>query len=180
LLCVDRLTGETTRVSVSSDGTQANGGCVEWNTVLTFGPAISADGRYVAFNSAGDIFVYDRLTGETTRVSISSDGTQANGGSWLSAISADGRYVAFVSDATNLVEGVINGYENIYVHDRVMGKTTLVSVSIDMMGGYDSVWGSSISADGRYMAFGSSAGNLVEGDTNGVGDVFVIDLGRIK
>jgi Tol biopolymer transport system component len=193
----DRLTEKTTRVSVASDGTQPNGVCSSYVWSLIHGPSISADGRYVAFSSTAtnlvdvfteypDIYIYagiyvhDRLTGETMLVSVSSDGSQANGGSSLAAISGDGRYVAFVSDATNLVEGVINGYENIYVHDRISGKTTLVSVSINMLGGYNDLWGSSISADGRYIAFASSADNLVEGDTNGASDIFVIDLWASK
>ncbi len=109
-------------------------------------------------------------------MSVSSDGTQANGSSWLHAISADGRYVAFSSIATNLVKGVTHGYESIYLHDRVTGETKFVSISNYVTNGYERFWGSSISADGRYIAFGSSADNLVEGDTNGVSDIFVRDL----
>jgi Tol biopolymer transport system component len=104
--------GTTTRVSVASDGTQGNSGSA-WS-------AISADGRYVAFDSSAtnlvpgdtngvlDVFIHDRQTGQTSRVSVASDGTQGNGASHLPAISADGRYVAFTSFATNLVPGDTN------------------------------------------------------------------------
>jgi len=193
----DRLTGETIRASVASDGTQANRDCGFYPTFLIFGPSISADGRYAVFSSFAtnlvegfteyeniwgysSIYVHDLVTGETSLVSISSDGTQANGSSWLHAISADGRYVAFSSIATNLVEGVTDGYESIYLHDRVTGETKFVSISNYVTNGYERFWGSSISADGRYIAFASSADNLVEGDTNGVSDIFVRDLGTSK
>jgi WD40 repeat protein len=172
----DRVTGETTVVSVSSDGTQENGGA---------NPVISADGRYVAFSSIADnlvkgdtnrvqdCFVHDRVTGETTRVSVANDGTQGNSNSGVPSISGDGRYVAFNSDATNLLEGVTNG--GVFVHDRVTGKTALASIASDgtQGGGLFPV----ISADGRYVAFGSFSDNLVEGDTNEDLDVFVRDLG---
>jgi Tol biopolymer transport system component len=193
----DRMTGETTRVSVASDGTQANGTCAFYALAPIFGPSISADGLYVAFSSNAtnlvkgfteypdiyinaSIYVHNQVTGETTLVSVSSDGTQANGCSWLHAISADGRYVVFSSDATNLVDGVIDGNTNIYMHDRVTGSTTLVSVSGYGQRAYNDYWGSSISADGRYLAFSSDASNLVDGDTNGVPDIFVIDLWASK
>jgi Tol biopolymer transport system component len=182
----DRVTGETTRVSVASDGTQANGACATigcW--CILSGLSISPDGRYIAFHSDStnlvegdtngftDIFVHDRLTGETQRVSAASDGTQGNGGSSIPTISRDGRYVAFISDSTNLVEGVTNG--GIFVHDRVTGKTTVVSVSSDGTQGNEGAGYPSISADGRYVAFSSFSNNLVEGDINGDSDCFVHD-----
>jgi Tol biopolymer transport system component len=193
----DQLTGETTRVSVASDGAQANGNCSFYVMALVFGPSISSDGRYVAFSSAATnlvegfteypdvymyagIYVHNQVTGETTLVSVSSNGTQANGSSWLHAISADGRYVAFSSTATNLVEGVTDGYESLYLHDRLTGETKYVSISNYVTNGDERFWGSSISADGRYIAFASSANNLVEGDTNRVSDIFVRDLGTGK
>ena len=118
-----------TRVSVNSAGNQANAATLAE-------PAISGDGRFVAFvsnatnlvagdsNNVGDIFVHDRQTGATTRVSINSSGGQANGASSDPAISADGRYVAFVSSATNLVTGDTNGVSDVFVHDRQTGVTT--------------------------------------------------------
>ncbi|MFJ5695519.1 TolB family protein [Arthrobacter sp. NPDC093125] len=125
----DRVTGSTERISVTDDGTQANG-------IGSFNPAISADGRYVAFGSFADnlvpgdtsfydIFVRDRVTGSTERVSVASDGTQANENSLgldeslrAPAISGDGRYVAFTSRASNLVPGDTNGVPDVFVRDR--------------------------------------------------------------
>jgi uncharacterized repeat protein (TIGR01451 family) len=176
----DRTTGVTRRVSVSSNGTQANYHSSER-------PAISADGRYVAFtnyasnliigdtNGEGDIYIHDCITGETLRVSVASDGTQGNGASYEPSISTDGRYVAFVSWATNLVnEGTMDHY-NIYVHDQVTGETELVSVASDGTQGNGSSFNTAISAEGRYVTFYSEATNLVENDTNGRDDVFVHD-----
>jgi Tol biopolymer transport system component len=187
----DRVTGETTRVSVASDGTQANGASAYINCFcIRTGLSISADGRYVAFhsdadnlvkgdtNGVTDIFVHDLVTGETTLVSVSSDGTQGNRSSFSSKISKDGRYVAFSSDATNLVEGATNG--GTFLHDRLTGETTLASVSNDWIQGNDDFSCSSISADGRYEAFFSSEDNLVEDDTNVTSDVFVRYLGMGK
>ena len=157
------------RVSVASSGVQGNGrSCC---------PSISADGRFVAFaseasnlvpgdtNGAWDVFVYDRQTGEITRVSVASDGAQGNGDSGGPAISADGRFVAFYSSASNLVPGDTNGVEDVFVHDRLTGQTTRVSVASDGAQGNDLSWQPSISADGRFVAFASRASNLVPGDT---------------
>jgi hypothetical protein len=175
----DRETGETTRVSVASDGSEGNE-YSEW-------PSISADGRYVAFYSKAnnlvsgdtnvmyDVFVHDRETRQTTRVSIASDGSQGNGNSQSSSISADGRYVAFGSYASNLVGGDTNGRGDVFVHDRETGETTRVSVASDGSQGYGDSFAGSISADGRYVAFGSEANNLVEDDTNGKRDIFIHD-----
>ena len=175
--------GLTTRVSVDSAGNQANGG--------SFAPAISADGRFVAFhsvatdlvggdtNGVGDIFVHDRQTGLTTRVSVDSVGNQANGDSNFAAISADGRFVAFHSVATNLLGAGVdtNGTTDIFVHDLQTGLTTRVSVDSAGNQANDHSVLAAISADGRFVAFESFATNLlgVGGDTNGVWDVFVHD-----
>jgi Tol biopolymer transport system component len=177
----DLQTNTTTRVSIASDGTQGNANSSN-------SPSISADGRYVAFpsnasnlvagdtNGRSDIFVRDRQTGTTTRISIASDGTQGNGNSAFPSISADGRYVAFVSYASNLVPGDTNGVWDIFVRDRQANTTTRVSVASDGTQGNDSSYTSpSISADGRYVAFLSFASNLVPGDTNATIDVFVRD-----
>jgi len=113
--------------------------------------------------------------GDTIRVSLASDGTQGNYYSRDLSISADGRYVAFASYASNLVSGDTNGTPDVFIHDRQDGGTTRVSVASDgTQGNWDS-WYSSISADGRYVAFYSGASNLVSGDTNGTDDVFVHD-----
>jgi Tol biopolymer transport system component len=179
----DRDTGETARLSMAFDGAQGNG--------LSAYPFVSGDGRYVAFiswasnlvpgdtNGTSDIFVHDRDTGETTRVSVASDGTQGNGqsGQWHHAISADGRYVAFRSFASNLVPGDTNNNHDIFVHDRETGETTRVSVASDGTEGNGFSSDADISADGRYVAFESTANNLVPGDTNNSFDVFVHDQG---
>jgi Tol biopolymer transport system component len=170
----DRMTGETTRVSVSSDGSQGND--------LSQNPSISGDGRYVAFESWAtnlvlgdtnllrDTFVHDRLTGETSRVSVASDGTQANGNPSNPIISADGRYVAFESWASNLVVGDTNSANDIFVHDRLTGETSRLSVASDGTQGNNYSWYPSISADGRSVVYYSFADNLVVGDTNNTCD----------
>jgi Tol biopolymer transport system component len=178
----DRQTGQTTRVSVASDGTQANN--------FSFEPSISADGRYVAFmswannlvsgdtNGDWDIFVHDRQTGATIRVSVATGGGQAAGRSQRPSISADGRYVAFASSASNLVSGDTNNHPDIFVHDRQTGVTMRVSVASDGTQTYVFSFDPSISADGRYVAFGSEADNLVSGDTNGRYDIFVREMNK--
>ncbi|MEW6747924.1 MAG: calcium-binding protein [Planctomycetota bacterium] len=181
VFCHDRLTAETTRVSVDSSGVQGNDS--------SFRPSISADGRYVAFKSLAtnlvtgdtndviDIFVHDRSTGETTRVSVDSAGNEADGrcGGYSPSISADGRCVAFSSEATNLVPDDRNGYEDVFVHDRSTGETTRVSVDSAGNEAIGASWYPSISGDGRYVAFMGSATNLVLGDTNYEFDIFVHD-----
>jgi hypothetical protein len=127
-----------------------------------------------------DIFVHDRKTGRTERVSVSSRGEQANGNSAGPSISADGRYVAFGSGASNLVKGDTNGRTDVFVRDWLKGKTERVSVRSDgsqvAEGGFsDSLSASFISEDGRFVAFVSSGTDLVPGDTNGVTDVFLRD-----
>jgi len=177
----DRGTGQTTRVSVDSSGAQGNN-----NSEY---PAISADGRFVAFmslatnlvagdtNGVMDVFVHDRGTGQTTRVSVASGGAQGNGTSAVPAISADGRFVAFYSYANNLVPGDTNRRSDVFIHDRGTGQTTRVSVASGEAQANDSSEYPAISADGRFVAFESYADNLVAGDTNGVDDIFVRDRG---
>ena len=176
----DRQTGQTTRVSVASNGSQAN--------ASSSSGRLSADGRFVAFasvasnlvpgdtNGTNDVFVRDRQTGETTRVSVASDGSQGTYGGDSPALSADGRYVAFSTTASNFVAGDTNGVRDVFVHDRQAGRTTRVSVASDGSEANDhtGIVGG-LSADGRYVAFQSSASNLVVGDTNGVQDAFVHD-----
>ena len=180
----DCVTGRTTRVSVGRGGRQGNGASAS--------AAISADGRFVAFTSAAsnlvghdtnvtsDVFVHDRSTGRTRRVSVSSAGVEGNRDSEEPAISAHGRYVAFTSDASNLVAGDTNRIADVFVHDRNTGRTTRVSVSSGeaQAAGFPTGTGSNspaISADGRYVAFHSEAQNLVRRDTNDTFDIFVRD-----
>jgi len=168
---------ETTRVSVDSSG-------VEGNSCSVF-PAISADGEIVAFwsiasnlvagdtNVRADVFVHDRSTGLTERVSVDSSGVQGNRDSYAPAISADGQIVAFWSAASNLVAGDTNGYEDVFVHDRSTGLTKRVSVDSSGAQGNDHSFAARISAHGQIVAFQSLASNLVTGDTNGTWDGFV-------
>ena len=128
-------------------------------------PAISADGRFVAFssdatnlvpgdtNGTADVFVRDRQTGTTRRVSVGSGGAQGNGLSVDPAISADGRFVAFASDATNLVPGDTNGADDVFVRDRQTGTTRRVSVGSGGAQGDRVSFDPAISADGRFVAF---------------------------
>ena len=110
------------------------------------------------------------------RVSVSSSGAQANGSSGGGFMSSNARYVAFMSNASNLVPGDTNGLEDIFLRDRRNGTTVLASVSSSGAQANGFCYSPSVSDDGRYVAFTSSATNLVPGDTNGVWDVFVRDL----
>ncbi|RQV98619.1 calcium-binding protein, partial [bacterium] len=171
--------GSTSRVSVSSTGTQADDSSLF--------PSISADGRIVVFasyasnlvsgdiNDMSDIFVHDRLNGTTNRVSVSSIGVQGNLHSIGPSISADGRYVAFESYSSDLVIGDTNGVSDVFVHDTSTGSTSLISVNSSNQQGNNHSRFPSISNDGRYVAFQSSANNLVANDTNGYNDIFVRD-----
>jgi Tol biopolymer transport system component len=169
-----------TRVSVDSSGAEANGG--------SFAPAISSDGRFVAFqsdatnlvegdtNAATDVFVRDLVAGTTVRVSVSSSAGEGDGPSTTPSISGDGRFVAFQSLATDLVPGDTNQASDVFVYDRQQARIHQVSLnSLGLEGDAASVE-PSISADGRWAAFVSSATNLVHGDLNGHDDVFVRDL----
>jgi Tol biopolymer transport system component len=128
-------------------------------------------------NGKSDIFVRDLELGETTRVSVSVDGGDANDNSSTPSISADGRYVAFQSRATNLVlEPPPNNLDCVYVRDLLLGETVLASgapggVPADGAAGWPD-----ISGDGRHVSFSSVATNIVPGDGNGLRDVFVRDL----
>src|SRR5262249_50444215 len=124
----------------------------------------------------------DVRTGKTTRVSVTSRGAQGVGkrysnGSNAPVISSDGRYVAFHSDMTNLVPRDTNKVFDIFVHDRVTGKTQRVSVSsAGRQANQESLAGASFSADDRFLAFTSLATNLVTNDHNEITDVFIRDL----
>ena len=155
----DRRTGRTERVSVSSWGAEADSWC--WL------PSISADGRFVAFesdasnlvpgdtNQQWDIFVHDRETGLTERVSVSSEGAESNAGSSEPSISADGRFVAFESKASNLVPGDTNGCVDVFVYDRQTARTERASVSFEGAEASWDNWEPAISAHGRFVAFKS-------------------------
>ncbi len=192
----DRVTGTIERVSDPPDGLPVNG--------PSNNPSISGDGRYAAFasfasnlipgdtNGTGDIFVHDRTTGVTERISVTSDGVEGDLGvgpvepallfhdsAWAPSISADGRHVSFSSAFANLVPGDDNRTWDVFVHDRETRTTERVSVASDGAQGEREAWSSSVSADGRHVAFYGFASNLVPGDTNGDGDIFVRDRGPV-
>jgi len=172
--------GITDRVSVATGGTEANDSSQN--------PAISADGRYVAFksdatnlvsgdnNGIADIFVRDRQLGTTVRVSVATDGTEANNIIFDPEISTDGRYVVFTSLADNLVSGDTNGSYDVFLHDLQTNATTRVSVASDGSEGDNNSNFSNISSNGRYVVFSSSATNLAPNDTNNNGDIFIHDI----
>jgi hypothetical protein len=166
LACAGPADAQITRVSVASDGTEANGG--SWH------PAISADGRFVAFVSnatnldpgGSGLFVHDRQTGETRRI--------APHPSSGPSISDDGRYVAFLSGAS-LVPEKTSVWDDVFVWDQQTAQMKRVSVASDESQANLFSAAPAISGDGRYVAFSSLASNLVPGDTNGIWDVFVHD-----
>lgn len=166
----DRVAGTTKRVSVSSTGAQVSGSSRE--------PDISADGSIVAFvsdafelvpndaNGAADIFVRDLAADTTARVSVRADGGEADMLSATPVLSDDGNVVAFVSAASNLVAGDTNGKSDVFVHVRSTHTTERVSVtSTGGEANNHSMGRPALSADGRFVAFGSSATNLVSGST---------------
>lgn len=172
----DRTSGERTLISTTPSGVAGNDS--------SFLADVSADGRYVAFvsyaddlvagdtNKYADVFIRDLQTGDLTRVTVSSDGTQANAGTYNAAI-ADGRYVTFSSIADNLVEDDSNYAEDVFLHDMQTGETTLVSRGGNLPSLYPD-----ISADGRYVAF-TSMSRLAAGDANNYCDVWG-ELGGVQ
>ncbi|MCB9433503.1 MAG: PD40 domain-containing protein, partial [Ardenticatenaceae bacterium] len=175
----DRQVGTTSRVSVDSSGSEGND--------YSFAPSISSDGRFVAFqsrasnlvsgdsNGAYDIFVHDQQMGTTSRVSVDSNGSEANGESLNASISGDGRFVAFQSRASNLVSDDTNNAVDIFVHDLQTRTTSRVSVDSNGNQGNGPILIPSISSDGRFVTYQSSASNLVSGDSNFRSDIFVHD-----
>jgi len=163
----------TARVSVDSSGAQVSGGCA-W-------ASLSADGRYVAFQSLSaslvandqnqlyDAFVHDRVTGITERVSVDSSGAESDGNSYRPVLSADGRFVAFVSNATNLDPNDQYRQADVFVRDRLNGTTELVSLGTFGNQADDASGPPAISADGRFVAFECLAKNLDPTDLNGNG-----------
>jgi Tol biopolymer transport system component len=170
----------TVRVSLDSSGGEADAPSYE--------PAISADGRYVVFssaatnlvagdgNGAADIFRRDLQTGTTIRISVSSAGAQADGGSYHPRISADGNVVAFMSTATNLVPGDTNGFMDVFVRNVSAGSTVRASVAPSGGQADGPSYNPSLSADGVMVAFDTTATNLGGAKSLGYSDVYVRDL----
>lgn len=175
----DLAGGTTEMVSVDSNGVHADG--------RSRANSISADGRFVTFESVAgnlmahdlngdsDIFVRDRLLGTTTPVSVSSAGIQGNGNSEVSVLSPDGRFVVFRSRADNLVPGDTNGEWDIFLRDLVSGSTERVNLGPGGAQAHGDSYTTSISEGGRFVLFSSLASDLVPGDVNGQRDVFVRD-----
>lgn len=179
IFMLDRTKGRLELVSRSGSG--ANG-----NARSEF-PTLSADGRWVAFQSRAtnlitgdnntfqDVFVKDRQTGTVRRASVGASGVQARGGSDASMISANGLFVVYQSFATNLVAGDTNGCWDVFLYDMTTRVTRCLSLNpAGRTGNGDSV-GPLISQDGRWVAFSSYAADLVPDDGNQDQDVFLAD-----
>jgi Tol biopolymer transport system component len=181
----DRQTGTTIRVSVSSAGLETP------NAQDSNSPSISADGRYIAFDSFAtnlvtddtdfnyDVFVRDVDTSTTTRVSLVNQGGAPEAFAWAQSvapsISGDGRYVAFSSGAEDLVAGDDNGWLDVFLHDRTTGITRRISTSFDGVQGDFAASAADISGNGLIVAYHSSASTIIAGDSNFLDDVFVAD-----
>jgi len=191
----------TIRVSVANDGAQATGSSAS----ESYYSAMSADGRFVVFasratnlvasdtNATADIFLRDTCVGvssctpATVRVSLDSAGDEANAESFLPGMSADGRFVVFTSWATDMVPDDTSGGHDVFVRDTCRGATASCTpsnrrVSVGSNGaqanqnsGGPATGGASISGDGRFVAFGSRATNLVGGDNVGQFEIFLYD-----
>lgn len=176
----------TARVSLAPGGAEANG--------ASFRPVISGNGLLVAFrsnatnlvandtNGLPDIFLFDRSQGQTARVNVAGDGTQANAEDPDApnrniALGFDGRYIAFDTRASNLVANDNNNVSDVFVHSRSPQGNTTVRVSVSSAGvqGNAASYYPSMSDNGRYIVFESTASNLVANDTNGRTDIFLHD-----
>jgi Tol biopolymer transport system component len=177
----DRKVGLTERISLTSDEAQID------QDAFTKRPAISVDGRFVVFYSnaqalspdaAADtynIYLRDRQEAETLLLTRGYDAAPANGDSVYPTISADGNWVAYYSFASNLVVSDTNHASDVFLYSRLSQETWRVSVDSSGAQGNNLSDLAAISADGRYVAFYSSASNLVPGDTNRAPDIFVHD-----
>jgi len=183
LYACDLATGVNELVSVGSNGLQ-----VTCPTGCTFSEefSVSFDGRFVAFvtnasfdplDTVGwdDVYVRDRLLGQTERVSLTTTGTQITGWSWSPAISGDGRFVAFVSDAPNMIPGSTSYSLDVFVRDRVAGTTELLTINALGVAGGWAEWSPRISPNGRFVAFASVANGYVASDFDNGPDAFVRD-----
>lgn len=179
----DMVTGAVLLVSLNTLGVAANS--------VSYGAAVNADGRYVAFLSAAsdlvagdangliDVFLRDMVTGQISLVSLTADARQANGSALnRAAISADGRYVAFDSNAANLIASDTNARDDVFLKDMLTGALIRVTEGAngeEMGGGFEGTLKPAISADGHYVVFATKAA-LLAGDTNGAMDVYRKDV----
>ena len=180
----DRVAGTVERVSTDAAGAQGD--------LFSVGASISADGRYVAFeslatvfhpadvNGSVDVFVKDRATGAVTMVTVRPDGLPANYGGNQPSISGDGRFVAFSSTSTDLgpADWPLGGTTDVFLRDLQAATTSVVDRSVLGLPVVGSAEHPDLSYDGRFVAFESTMSELVIGDTNGQGDVFLHDRAR--
>ncbi|HOX40256.1 MAG TPA: choice-of-anchor D domain-containing protein [Candidatus Brocadiia bacterium] len=169
----DTLTGALARVSLSDSGTEGDG--------PSFNPELSGDGRFIVFeslasnlvegdtNGCSDIFLYELATG-SCRIVSADGGTPGDGDSYAPVISADSAYVAFTSEAANLADGDLNEVSDIFLYDTAGGALTRIT------DGNGPSLNPHLSADGRIIVFESAGTNIVDGDINGLPDVFLRDL----
>jgi Tol biopolymer transport system component len=175
--------GSIERVSIDTAGRQA--------TDDSYAPAISADGRYVAFDSEAedlvgrddnrvtDVFLRDRTTNRTSRISVSSKGEEGDRGSYTPAISGNGRWVAFVSEATNLVKNDTNSDPDVFLRDRKKKRTIRLSLATD---GRETTGGTSpvISRNGRYVVYNVGTPLRSVGNDSDLAGMFIYDTATHK
>lgn len=158
----------------------------------SWSPIVSPDGRFVLFASTADnltsngnaslnppsvnVYLRDRLNATTTLVSVNVAGTGGNGNSFPTALSTNGQFALFESAASDLVPDDTNNANDVFLRDVVNGVTELVSVATNGACANDTSRGSTLSPDGRFVAFTSAASNLTADDTNGIPNVFVRDM----
>lgn len=179
----ERSTGATILASPAFDGSEPNGESRFGETFL-FGNTVSADGRFIVYESLAsnlvpndtnderDIFLFDLPNLQVTKVSQALGGGNANGASFRPNISGDGRYIVFSSLADNLVGDDSNGLEDVFVFDQLSGEYALVSRNRNGEPATGPSQAPAISRDGRYIAFSSYAMDIVEGDQNMTADIF--------
>ncbi|MHC4822974.1 MAG: TolB family protein [Planctomycetota bacterium] len=175
----DRQSGITQRINVDSSGGQSS--------QRAGGQGIASSGRFAIFvsdaddlvpgdtNQEQDVFVRDLQSGTTERISIDSQGNQANGSSSFPSISADGRFIAFSSRADNLDIRDTNGFGDVFVRDRLLGTTELVSLTASGVEGNQGATEPCISANGSKLAFISLSDTFWWADSNLLYDAFVVD-----
>lgn len=184
----DRMTGKVVLASRAEDGSEAEDSCGN--------PTVSADGRFVCFNTGsdnlhpgddngnGDVYVKDLKTGAIEWISQAHDGSAGDDGSANAFITPDGRYVVFQSGAENLhPDGDANGGDrDIFLRDRKTGRLQRVSDTAEGIQPNNDCYNPYLTPDGRFLSFRSYADNLVPDDTNGKADIFVKDLktGKIE
>jgi Tol biopolymer transport system component len=184
----DRWTGRTIKLTLAPDGSEGDGDSGGGGPTPIQGLAISADGRWIAFQSnatnlvlggitsyVGHIYVRDCLTEQTYIASVSVTGVEADAACRRPSLSGDGRFVSFESAASNLVAGDTNQVRDVFVKDMLTGAVHRVSVSSTGAEGDSDSWLASITPDGRHVGFFSYASNLDPVDGDGLAGAFVHD-----